>query len=117
MFEEKILEHKHGHYVVPDSLFISEDMAYKAKSMISMDMARTFCMPSWRAWTQQVTAAGCPIVDVDSDGFIGELIPLWIESGLRSRYSARCLVAELPGLLPSAGRDHRLVVGRWAYWG
>lgn len=74
---ERILPH-----VVPDTFFISEDMAYKAKSMISMDMARRFCMPSWVEWTQQVKAAGCPLVDIDSDGFIGELIPLWIEAGV-----------------------------------
>jgi uroporphyrinogen decarboxylase len=70
--------------VVPDGLLISEDMAYKAKSMISMDMAREFCMPSWKEWTRKVRKAGCPIVDVDSDGFIGELIPLWIESGINA---------------------------------
>ncbi len=74
---DRILPH-----VVPDSFSVSEDMAYKAKSMISMDMARTFCMPSWRTWTEKVKRAGCPIVDVDSDGYIGELIPLWIESGV-----------------------------------
>jgi len=36
---DRILPH-----AVPDTFFISEDMAYKAKSMISMDMARRFCM-------------------------------------------------------------------------
>ena len=74
---DRVLEH-----VTPDSLNISEDMAYKAKSMISMDMAREFCMPSWKDWTRKVRKAGCPVVDIDSDGFIGELIPLWIESGI-----------------------------------
>ncbi len=74
---ERILEH-----LTPDGLYISEDMAYKAKSMISMDMAREFCMPAWKIWTRQVRAAGCPIVNIDSDGYIGELIPLWIESGV-----------------------------------
>ncbi len=69
-------------YAVPDCLHISEDMAYKAKSMISMDMARRFCAPSWMEWSHQVKSAGCPIVDIDSDGYIGELIPLWIESGV-----------------------------------
>ncbi len=74
---QRILAH-----VTFDCLFISEDMAYKAKSMISMDMARRFCMPSWRQWCGQVRSAGVPLVDMDSDGFIGELIPLWIESGI-----------------------------------
>jgi hypothetical protein len=73
----RILEH-----ITPDGIFISEDMAYKAKSMISMDMTREFCMPSWKRWSKQVKDAGCPVVDVDSDGYIGELIPLWIESGV-----------------------------------
>jgi uroporphyrinogen decarboxylase len=74
---DRILPH-----VVPDRFLISEDMAYKAKSMISMDMTREFCMPSWKTWSRKVRAAGCSLVDVDSDGFIGELIPLWIESGV-----------------------------------
>lgn len=74
---DRILEH-----VVPDAVFMSEDMAYKAKSMISPAMAREFCMPGWTEWSTKVRNAGCPIVDMDSDGFIGELIPLWIESGL-----------------------------------
>ncbi len=74
---DKILEH-----VTPDVVHISEDMAYKAKAMISPAMTQQFCLPSWRRWSRQVTSAGCPIVDMDSDGFIGELIPLWIESGI-----------------------------------
>lgn len=68
--------------VVPDSIHISEDMAYKAKSMISPAMAREFCKPSWDRWTRQCKAAGMPTVAIDSDGFIQELIPLWIESGV-----------------------------------
>jgi uroporphyrinogen decarboxylase len=68
--------------LVPDGFFISEDMAYKGASMISMPMVRAFCVPGWTAWSRKVRAAGCPIVDMDSDGFVGELIPLWIESGI-----------------------------------
>jgi len=67
---------------VPDALMISEDMAYKAKAMISPEMTRRFCRPSWTRWTERVAAAGCPVVDMDSDGFIGELIGPWIESGI-----------------------------------
>ncbi len=74
---DRVLEH-----VVPDHIHISEDMAYKAKSMISPAMAREFCMPCWSEWTSKLRNAGCPIVDIDSDGYIGELIPLWIEAGV-----------------------------------
>ncbi|MFW6132963.1 MAG: hypothetical protein ACOC8F_03640 [Planctomycetota bacterium] len=68
--------------VVPDRVFINEDMAYKHKAMISPAMTRAFCKPSWDRWTARARRAGCPIVDVDSDGYVGELIPLWIESGV-----------------------------------
>ena len=69
-------------HVVFDRLYICEDMAYKAKAMISPAMVRQFCMPSWKRWRRQVADAGVPLVDIDSDGYIGELIPLWIESGV-----------------------------------
>jgi len=74
---DRILEH-----IVFDHMHISEDMAYKAKSMISPEMVRQFCMPSWIEWTKRLRDASVPIIDMDSDGFIGELIPLWIESGI-----------------------------------
>ncbi len=65
-----------------DCLAINEDMAYKAKAMISPAMTRAFCMPSWRRWSAIARAAGVPLIDMDSDGYVGELIPLWIESGI-----------------------------------
>jgi uroporphyrinogen decarboxylase len=68
--------------VVPDEVYFSEDMAYKAHAMISPAMTREFCMPSWRKWAARSRSAGVEIVSVDSDGFVEELIPLWIESGV-----------------------------------
>jgi len=67
---------------VPDCVHISEDMAYKAKAMISPAMTREFCLPSWVRWSGLLGEAGCPVIDMDSDGYVGELIPLWIESGI-----------------------------------
>ena len=68
--------------VVPDSAYISEDMAYKQKAMISPEMTRRFCQPSWTRWSRLLRDAGCPLIDMDSDGFVGELVPIWIESGI-----------------------------------
>jgi uroporphyrinogen decarboxylase len=68
--------------IVPDVIHISEDMAYKEKAMISPQMTRRFCTPSWVSWTEQAKSTGVPIIDMDSDGFIGELIPIWIEAGI-----------------------------------
>jgi uroporphyrinogen decarboxylase len=74
---EGIFEH-----VVPDALFISEDMAYKAHAMISPEMTRRFCLPAWRRWSDQARRAGVAIIDMDSDGYVPDLIPLWIEAGI-----------------------------------
>ena len=68
--------------VVPDIVFMCEDMAYKQKAMISPAMSRRFCMPGWKTWSDQSRRVGVPIIAMDSDGFVGELIPLWIESGI-----------------------------------
>lgn len=67
---------------MPDVVQISEDMAYKAHSMISPAMARRFLVPCYRRWVQAIRGAGCPIVNMDSDGYIADLIPLWIEAGI-----------------------------------
>jgi uroporphyrinogen decarboxylase len=68
--------------VVPDVVHVSEDMAYKGKSMISPAMTRRFCKPGYDRWAARARAAGVPIIDMDSDGFVGQLIPIWIESGV-----------------------------------
>lgn len=66
-----------------DYVHISEDMAYKGKSMISPAMVREFISPVWQEWADIVRGAGCPIYDVDSDGYVGELIPIWAEAGFQ----------------------------------
>ena len=66
-----------------DAVGISEDMAYKEKSMISPAMARRFLMPGWKEWVSEIKSRHDRVViDLDSDGYIEELIPLWIEAGI-----------------------------------
>ena len=68
-------------HVVPDYVLVSEDMAYKAHSMISPAMARRFLMPAWQQWIGLLRARGCPVIGMDCDGYVAELLPLWIEAG------------------------------------
>ena len=68
--------------VALDSVGMSEDMAYKAHSMISPAMVRRFLLPAYERWTSEIRASRCPIIDMDSDGHVGELIPIWIEAGI-----------------------------------
>lgn len=71
-------------YCVPDMVHISEDMAYKGYSMLSPAMCREFLLPVWQKWGEIIRANNIPLYAVDSDGFIGELIPLWIEAGVNA---------------------------------
>ena len=66
----------------PDMVHLSEDMAYKSFSMVSPAMAREFLLPAWKRWGDIVRPAGVPLYGMDSDGYVGELIPLWIEAGI-----------------------------------
>jgi uroporphyrinogen decarboxylase len=67
-----------------DCVGISEDMAYKEHSMISPAMARRFLQPAYEQWADAIARSGCPIVDMDSDGRIDELIPIWIDCGINA---------------------------------
>lgn len=68
----------------PDEVHISEDMAYKGFSMLSPAMTRDFLLPTWRKWGEKIRSAGVPIYSMDSDGFIGELIPIWLDAGFNA---------------------------------
>ena len=67
--------------VVPDEVHLSEDMAFKGYSMISPAMTREFLTPCYRRWHETIRKAGVPVYAMDSDGYIGELIPIWIDCG------------------------------------
>lgn len=69
-------------HLQPDHIQVNEDMAYKMHSMISPRMTRKFLLPVWRFWIETIKKY-CPhtVVTIDSDGYIGELIPLFIEAG------------------------------------
>ena len=50
--------------------------------MISPAMTREYLMPTYKKWVAMFKKYGIPIVSMDSDGFIEELIPIWTESGM-----------------------------------
>ena len=50
--------------------------------MISPAMTREFLLPTWIRWADQAKQARVPIIDMDSDGKVDELILLWIEAGI-----------------------------------
>lgn len=68
--------------VAPDMLHLSEDMAFKAHSMISPEQTERFCAPCYRQWGEQIRGAGVPLYAVDSDGWIDLLVPVWLDCGV-----------------------------------
>ena len=103
---DKALQH-----IVPDRVLISEDMAYKAHSMISPEMTRRYLAPCYAEWVPMLKRKGVRIIDMDSDGCVDELIPIWIEYGFNS-----CTPVEV-----AAGNDivafRRLYGKKMAYQG
>jgi uroporphyrinogen decarboxylase len=84
--------------IVLDQVGMSEDMAYKAHSMISPAMVRKFLLPAYEKWHSAIKASGCPVIFMDSDGYVGELIPIWIEGGINysgpNEVAAECDINE-----------------------
>ncbi|MCL5997032.1 MAG: hypothetical protein M1546_13390 [Chloroflexi bacterium] len=69
-------------YTTSDEVHLSEDMAFKSFSMISPAMTREFLLPTYQRWGEIIRAAGVPLYGMDSDGYIGQLIPIWMEAGI-----------------------------------
>ena len=69
---------------VVDAIRVNEDMAYKEKSMISPAMTREFLFPAWQRWAREAKQAGVPVFNIDSDGRIDELLPIWIDAGFNA---------------------------------
>ena len=57
-------------------------MAYKTASMISPKMVRELMFPGYRKLLDFLRANNVQSTIMDCDGYVGELIPLWIESGI-----------------------------------
>ncbi len=65
-----------------DFASFGEDIAYKGRSFISPKMFKEFIQPHYIEICQLLRKSGIEIIFVDSDGYIDELIPLWLEVGI-----------------------------------
>ena len=69
-----------------DVMFIWEDMCYKAGPLISPETFREFILPGYKKLTGFLREQGVKVINVDSDGDVWKLIPLWIEGGVNVIY-------------------------------
>ena len=69
-----------------DCVHFWEDMAYRSGSLISPATFREFMMPAYQKVTNMLKDHGIPVIVVDSDGNVDQLIPLFLESGLTGMF-------------------------------
>ncbi len=72
--------------ITVDAVLIWEDMCYRSGPLISPEMFRQFIMPGYKKLTSFARDHGIRVIEVDSDGDIWKLIPLWLESGVTALY-------------------------------
>ena len=70
----------------PDWVIFWEDMAYRTASLISPAMFREFMLPRYKRLAEFIMSFGVEIIFVDTDGHVEELIPLFLEAGIRGLY-------------------------------
>ena len=69
-----------------DCILIWEDMAGKGGSLISPAHFREFLTPRYKAMVSFARDVGVDIVITDSDGYVEDLIPLIVETGVTGMY-------------------------------
>jgi hypothetical protein len=103
--------------VKPDCVMIWEDMAYSTGSMISNEAFREFLSPFYRTMVGFLRQVGVQNIHVDCDGYIEELIPLWVEVGVTGIFpmerkagnDLRRIRARFPRLQLLGGMDKRML--------
>ena len=68
--------------VAVDRLFIWEDMCCRNGPLIGPGMFRQFLFPACQRVIAAAVAGGVKVVDLDSDGNVDALIPVWLEAGV-----------------------------------
>ncbi len=92
--------------------FFWEDMAYKTGSLISPRMFKEFMVPRYQRITSLLRKHGVSVIGVDCDGFIDELIPLWLEGGLNCVYPLEVAPGEdIVALRKQYGEDLLMIGG------
>ncbi len=69
-----------------DCILIWEDMAGKGGSLISPQHFREFLTPKYKAMVSFAKDVGVDIILTDSDGYVEDLIPLIVETGVTGMY-------------------------------
>ena len=113
---------RHQEQLTLDEVFFAEDICYNHGCLISPDMMREFLLPYYRQLLDNVRARQRDrsrrlFVQIDTDGFVDPVIPLYLEIGMDVmspfEVAAGCDVLrtgrEYPGLAIFGGIDKRVL--------
>jgi len=99
-----------------DWVMIWEDMAFKTGSFISKDAFREFLTPYYLKFVDFLKQYGIKNIIVDCDGLVGELIPLWLETGVTGIFPFEAvnnlmeIRKDFPKLQMIGGIDKRILI-------
>ncbi|OHB47782.1 MAG: hypothetical protein A2Y10_13320 [Planctomycetes bacterium GWF2_41_51] len=67
---------------VPDVICLWEDIGYKTSTLLGAPQMRQFMLPRYKIMVKKLREVGVPFIILDSDGYIDEVIPIWLEAGI-----------------------------------
>ena len=72
--------------IIFDDAFIWEDIAYNKGSIFPINFIKKALVPRYRKIITLLRENGVKVINLDCDGNVYELLPLWIESGINCIY-------------------------------
>ncbi len=113
-FLMELLEEPLSHIRV-DHVILNEDMAFKGQSMISPAHMREFMLPRYQRLYKFFKSKGLAVVEMDSDGYNGQIIPVMFPSSIdgiqpieiAAGNDPEVFLREYPGIFLEGGIDKR----------
>ncbi len=102
-----------------DHIHLWEDMAGRQGSLISMEMVEKFMMPHYDRTVAFARKHDIPIVSVDTDGNVDQLVPIMVEHGINMMFPFEVQAGndveefqkKFPGLGIIGGLDKNMLAG------
>jgi uroporphyrinogen decarboxylase len=94
-----------------DFVQVWEDMCFKTASLISPEHIRRHMLPAYVELVSLFREAGVELILVDSDGYVGELLPVVLEAGMDGIHPCEMAAGSDPLILRQQHRRCALIGG------
>lgn len=85
-FSTEMLKQVFAAGIIPDWVWLWEDMCYNKGSLVSPAFVRKYMAPRYRTVVDLLVSNGVKTLILDCDGNTEELIPIWIDCGINAHY-------------------------------